>query len=874
MTQPLQSQSLEELRARQRTIHNDLKRRQWALDPVLWARERLKVNLWSRQAQIMEAVRDHRHVAVRSSFDTGKCVEENERLILSDGRVVKAADLVGRYFSVLSYLEDGTQQPELAWATDNGVREVVRVVTDEGREIVRTLNHPLFKGTRKAALGGKHPKVRSVGWTPAGKLVKGDLVLVPEEIKCKASRSIPEDHIKLMGYLIGDGGTTVNIVFTQKDGPAKIEFTEIIERLGCSARRCNEFSLSITTGESNRFTKGANPVLNLARDWGLLGCKSKHKQLPSVAWELPDSQLALLINRIFACDGWAYLRKPSTRTHQNGQIGISLASKALISDIEIALLRLGIHGRVRQRTMKLGAKRFPAWEWSTTVPESIQRFAEVVGIFGKEERLGEVVTWAKSIERSKNRTWWRHRECPAGYRWLRVKSVERVGRKKTVTISVANSHTFISTFVEHNSFVSAVISCWWIDTHPPGEALVVSSATTEAQVKAILWHEIGSLHARAQLPGRLNQTEWWINVNGVEKMVGIGRKPADTNAVAFQGMHRKFVLVILDEAAGIPISLFDAAEGLLTNQYCRLLAIGNPEDSLSEFAAISKPGSGWHSIKISAFDTPAFTGEPVSQDLLDVLVSRTWVEERAKRWGTDSPKYISKVLGEFPEVSDDCLILPSWVLAAQERTLPITPPFELGVDVGAGGDSNIICHRQGSVARIIHSSRLVDTMRACGNLVDALRKTRATLAKVDEIGVGKGMTDRAKELGHNVIGINVGMAADRRTPRKGKREIDEHDDSEQFINRRAQGYWALRELFQCGDIDIDPADEDLAAQLVDIKYSRLSNGKIQIESKKEMKARGRESPDRADALMLAFMPSVVKKKASATWGSGRLAGRR
>jgi hypothetical protein len=50
---------------------------------------------------------------------------------------------------------------------------------------------------------------------------------------------------------------------------------------------------------------------------------------------------------------------------------------------------------------------------------------------------------------------------------------------------------------------------------------------------------------------------------------------------------------------------------------------------------------------------------------------------------------------------------------------------------------------------------------------------------------------------------------------------------------------------------------------------------LYIESKDDMKRRGLRSPDLADALMLAFMQMpVVKKKASATWGSGRLAGRR
>jgi hypothetical protein len=69
-----------------------------------------------------------------------------------------------------------------------------------------------------------------------------------------------------------------------------------------------------------------------------------------------------------------------------------------------------------------------------------------------------------------------------------------------------------------------------------------------------------------------------------------------------------------------------------------------------------------------AFDTPAYTGEQVPAELLPLLVSPEWVEERKVRWGVTSPIYQSKVLGEFPDVSDDTLILPKWIEAAQKRT--------------------------------------------------------------------------------------------------------------------------------------------------------------------------------------------------------------
>jgi len=104
------------------------------------------------------------------------------------------------------------------------------------------------------------------------------------------------------------------------------------------------------------------------------------------------------------------------------------------------------------------------------------------------------------------------------------------------------------------------------------------------------------------------------------------------------------------------------------------------------------------------------------------------------------------------------------------------------------------------------------------------------------------MVDRAVEQKKPVLGINVGEGP---------------SDKEAFQNLRAEGYWGLRERFIENDIDIDEQDEDLAAQLVDLKYKRSSSGKILMEGKDEIKRRGKPSPDEADAVMLCFLAPKV-----------------
>jgi hypothetical protein len=428
------------------------------------------------------------------------------------------------------------------------------------------------------------------------------------------------------------------------------------------------------------------------------------------------------------------------------------------------------------------------------------------------------------------------------------------------------------------SYIAADIAAWWLDTHAIGEAVVVTTAPTDRQVRLILWKEIRRIHSRVGLAGRTNQKEWVAAPpGGEEEIIAFGMHPADYDPTAFQGIHAPAVLVILDEAGGIPgavvanrterpQSLWDAADTLLANDNCRELAIGNPDDPSGEFARICKPGSGWNVLSISAFDTPNFTGEPVPAALSLSLVGKTWVEEKRKAWapgwrwnveGTKClppegskledahPLWLSKVLGVFPENAAAQGLLPiTWVEAALERSLPETEPVELGVDMGAGGDASCTAVRRGSVIRILSEDHNPDTMQTCGKVVAERRKTCATRVKVDKIGIGQGVVDRGLELGEPFEGVNVGEAA---------------DDPERFLNRRAELWWAVRERFEAGDVDLDPADQATAGELCSIRYTRNSRGQIVIESKESAARRGVPSPNRAEAVMLACAPPRITK---------------
>jgi hypothetical protein len=97
------------------------------------------------------------------------------------------------------------------------------------------------------------------------------------------------------------------------------------------------------------------------------------------------------------------------------------------------------------------------------------------------------------------------------------------------------------------------------------------------------------------------------------------------------------------------------------------------------------------------------------------------------------------------------------------------------------------------------------------------------------------------------------------------------ENSERFLNARAEWYWGLRERFESMDIDLDE-DEDLTFQLSNIKYKPNSRGQIVIESKEDMKKRGLKSPDKADTIMMLF--AAVEAESGVGWGTSRLKGKR
>ena len=437
--------------------------------------------------------------------------------------------------------------------------------------------------------------------------------------------------------------------------------------------------------------------------------------------------------------------------------------------------------------------------------------------------------------------------------WIRKTFDVELWSKQRDIIHALQTHKNVAVKSGHGigkSFTAAVVSAWWVATHPPDETMIVTTAPSARQVHAILWEDIRKLHRKGNLAGEVQRSDNWLVG---DTLVGFGRKPQDYDKHAFQGLHRKYVLVVIDEACGIDEWLWIAALAITTGAHCKILAIGNPDDPSSYFSKVCKPGSGWETIKISVLDSPHFTGEKVSQHLLDQITDKSYLEAMEKEVGKDSPIWTSKVLGEFPEIDEFSVIPIGWIHQANQRWLEwkesggvLEGNKIIGADIARfGKDKTVFATRYGDVITEVEAMPKKDTVGTAQLIQEKL--THSGLAIVDTNGVGAGVYDQLRRNRKYALPFNAGT----------RTQLRDSSGQIEFYNLRAAATWRLRELLDpANGYNIClPPDEKLEADLSAPRWKNIAGGKLVIESKDEVKKRIGRSPDRGDAVTLAFWKS-------------------
>jgi len=335
-----------------------------------------------------------------------------------------------------------------------------------------------------------------------------------------------------------------------------------------------------------------------------------------------------------------------------------------------------------------------------------------------------------------------------------------------------------------------------------------------------------------------------------------------TKAENLAGLHNDFILVCVDEASGIPEHLWATIFGSVsTGKVVVLVMISNPTKITGTFAeSWLKPSvsKDFYQIAIDLEKAPR--------------VSKKWVESMASKYGSNSPAYKIRCLGEFSETNENQLIAMQWIVDAiqHDSEIPLEgdgsiPRLVVSVDVADGGEDEtviVVGRHWNTYDEILKICRFsfpssespISAAKAAAALFDAWGGVKGTdVIVVDSIGVGAGTAGRLIEMGHAVVSFKAGEAA---------------DDKAQWRNKRVQCFINLRNAFRDKTILVrssalpDNEDrEEFIAQLCSIQ-SRASSERVEdLVSKNEMKRQGIKSPDIADALSMQYATKNPNKLA-------------
>lgn len=433
--------------------------------------------------------------------------------------------------------------------------------------------------------------------------------------------------------------------------------------------------------------------------------------------------------------------------------------------------------------------------------------------------------------------------------WSKQGEVLRAARDNERT-SVRSGHKVSKT-------TSAAILAWWFGFDPdarPGARSIIT-APTGRQVSEIVWREVKALHTRAakrgyRLPVPGSRPGTGVRWGDGREIVGFTIDEGHPEAIA--GFSSPWQMFILDEASGIDDRVFEALDGNAAAG-AKFFIISNPTRTAGAFYESQQPGSDYHPLHIDSHDSPNVTGE-VS---IPGLATPEWVAKMERKYGPESLFCKVRVRGEFPDGADDEVFGGALVREAAGRTADEDGLLALGLDVaGFGGDENILAPRRGK--RVLPLVRIEpgESLDVAAAAIRAVRKLRRPGERprlcIDSNGVGAGVYSALVSDAFEVDG-------ERFTPREEVEAIavnvgESARDSATYANLRAELHFTARDWLRDGGSI--PADDMLAEELREPKYTLDRDNRILVELKLKIRSRLGRSPDRADAFLLSLVEPV------------------
>lgn len=395
-----------------------------------------------------------------------------------------------------------------------------------------------------------------------------------------------------------------------------------------------------------------------------------------------------------------------------------------------------------------------------------------------------------------------------------------------------------------DAFASWII-LWFMSTRRASK--VACTAPTARQLGDVLWSELSKWLERSRLSNefvlqkdkmfhKTDPRKWWCRA--ISPSV---RASKEEQAETLAGLHDDHLLIVVDEASGVPDPVYIPLEGALTREDNYVLLIGNPTKNHGYFYDTHyhiehrRPWTRLH------WDSRDSTN--VTQSMINYF---------RDKYGEDSNVFRIRVAGLPPLDDQKTLISLAWAIqcVGNEIVVAEDEPVYLGVDVARyGEDKSIILPRRGLEIMPWDTFHGMNTISLGGHIMQAYVDNEAKGIAIDEIGVGAGVTDwlyKHPGARKNVFGINVANES------PDRRKYDRLRDYlwVQVKEKCMQGLFSFPDVtINFGDIVVNLGQE-LANELSTPSYDFNNLGGIKVESKKELKARGKASPNIADALCL------------------------
>lgn len=394
------------------------------------------------------------------------------------------------------------------------------------------------------------------------------------------------------------------------------------------------------------------------------------------------------------------------------------------------------------------------------------------------------------------------------------------GQRPRVSVRTANGAGKTTTIIP-----TAVL--WFMTMHP--RAKVVMTSGVERQVRGQLFPALKA-HQRRLAGWKFNDAD--IEAPNGSMAIGFSTNDGgrfegwhgNKNALYDLMRHDGPLMIVVDEAKSVAPTIFEAIDRCT---YQALLMASSCGGSIGDFyKSHTTDARFFRTFQIASCHCP-HADHDKNRDLI------------LKRGITD-PLVRSKVFAEFM-AGEAGAVIPSELLAALQMSPPAKMRGERSIflDFAAGGDENVIAERNGNVARVVAAWREKNTMVAVNQFIDHLRKLGITpdscpkIVRGDGDGLGKPMLDRFAQLGWHIQRVHNGA---------GARE-------EGYFNKGAEIWYGAKKAIEQKSVVLEDLDEVTIEQMTSRLGWTDGKGKLHVEPKEDMRDRGLDSPDRADALL-------------------------